>query len=127
MGNRRKALITGSSRGIGAAIAKRLALDGVEIVFHGNQNPAAAETVVKEITDRGGKATFVNPRHAGIRALVPLACREGLYGAIVGRDRRPDVSDVAQWFRELAERAEARDQSKKYSGAKIALTSFCLP
>lgn len=59
MGNRRKALITGSSRGIGAAIAKRLALDGVEIVVHGNQNPAAAETVVKEITDRGGKATFV--------------------------------------------------------------------
>ena len=59
MGNHRKALITGSSRGIGAAIAKRLALDGVEIVVHGNQNPAAAETVVKEITDRGGKATFV--------------------------------------------------------------------
>ena len=60
MGNSRKALITGSSRGIGAAIAKRLALDGVEIVVvHGNQNPTAAETVVKEITDRGGKATFV--------------------------------------------------------------------
>jgi 3-oxoacyl-[acyl-carrier protein] reductase len=59
MGNRRKALVTGSSRGIGAAIAKRLSSDGIEIVVHGNQNPAAAETVVEEIKNLGGKATFV--------------------------------------------------------------------
>jgi 3-oxoacyl-[acyl-carrier protein] reductase len=59
MDNPRKALVTGSSRGIGAAIARRLALEGVEIIVHGNQNAAAAQTVVREIKDDGGVATFV--------------------------------------------------------------------
>ena len=59
MGNRREALITGSSRGIGAAIAKRFALDGVEgIVVHGNQNPAAAGQSLKKSQIGVGKATF---------------------------------------------------------------------
>ena len=59
MVNHKKALVTGSSRGIGSAIAKRLALDGIEVVVHGNQNAEAAEGVVKEIVGTGGKASFV--------------------------------------------------------------------
>ena len=50
------ALITGASRGIGAAIAKSLANDGHSISINYNNHKADADKVVKEIKDIGGKA-----------------------------------------------------------------------
>lgn len=52
----RVAVVTGGSRGIGRAIAGRLAADGqaVAIVYAGNQTEA--ESAVAEISDRGGQA-----------------------------------------------------------------------
>jgi NAD(P)-dependent dehydrogenase (short-subunit alcohol dehydrogenase family) len=44
----KRALVTGSSRGIGVAIAKALAREGVKVVVHG-RNTAAAEAVAAEI------------------------------------------------------------------------------
>ncbi|MEV6223718.1 SDR family NAD(P)-dependent oxidoreductase [Nocardia fluminea] len=43
------ALITGASRGIGRAIAERLARDGVLVAVHFGHNDAAAEEVVAGI------------------------------------------------------------------------------
>jgi 3-oxoacyl-[acyl-carrier protein] reductase len=50
------ALVTGASRGIGAAIAKELASAGATVVVNYASSPDAAEAVVAEITAAGGKA-----------------------------------------------------------------------
>src|SRR4029077_20266613 len=43
-------------RGIGAAIAMRLAAEGAAVIVNYSASPARAEKVVKEIRDAGGKA-----------------------------------------------------------------------
>ncbi len=55
----KRALITGSSTGIGAAVARELARLGVAVAVHGNKNAAAAEAVATEIRGAGGKAVVV--------------------------------------------------------------------
>jgi NAD(P)-dependent dehydrogenase (short-subunit alcohol dehydrogenase family) len=53
------ALVTGGSRSIGAAIAKRLAADGAAVALTYSASPAKAEAVVAEIEAKGGTALAI--------------------------------------------------------------------
>jgi 3-oxoacyl-[acyl-carrier protein] reductase len=53
------ALVTGGSKGIGAAIAKALAAEGASVVVNYASSKEGADRVVKEITAKGGKAIAV--------------------------------------------------------------------
>jgi 3-oxoacyl-[acyl-carrier protein] reductase len=52
----RVALVTGSSRGLGSEIARRLAADGHAVAVNDSQGGPAADAVAGEIRDRGGVA-----------------------------------------------------------------------
>ena len=54
------AIITGGSRGIGRAVAKRLARDGFSVIVNYASNPSQAEAAVTEIKSAGGEAIALN-------------------------------------------------------------------
>jgi 3-oxoacyl-[acyl-carrier protein] reductase len=55
----RVAIVTGGSRGIGAATAGRLAADGARVVLNYSHTAAAADEVVRQIRNAGGEAISV--------------------------------------------------------------------
>jgi len=63
------ALVTGSSRGIGRAVASRLARDGALVVVHYATGAADAEAVVREIEGEGGQAFTVGADIGSVPAI----------------------------------------------------------
>ncbi|WJH40867.1 SDR family oxidoreductase [Aliirhizobium terrae] len=81
----RVAIVTGASKGIGRAIALRLARDGMAVVVNYSSSKDAADEVVAEIESSGGKAVAVRAdigTSSGVSALFDAA-EENFGGADV--------------------------------------------
>jgi 3-oxoacyl-[acyl-carrier protein] reductase len=67
------ALVTGASKGIGAAIARELAARGATVAVNYSSSQAAAEKIVAEIKAAGGKAVAIQANVADPASAGPLA------------------------------------------------------
>ncbi|MGH7872228.1 MAG: SDR family NAD(P)-dependent oxidoreductase, partial [Candidatus Binatia bacterium] len=63
------ALVTGGSRGLGAAIAKRLAQDGAVVALTYTSSPQKAEDVVRRIESLGGRSLAIRADSADALAV----------------------------------------------------------
>jgi 3-oxoacyl-[acyl-carrier protein] reductase len=105
MNSERTVLVTGSSRGIGRAIALRLARDGFDIVVHGRRPTEAAQAVCGEVSalgrsagllcfdvaDRAAAKTAIEDHIEAHGAFYGLVCnagivRDGAFPALSGED-----------------------------------------
>ena len=100
--NQGRVFVSGSSRGIGRAIALRLARDGFSVTVHCRSKQAEAERVVAEIVAAGGEADF----------LMFDVCDRALAGALLEQD----VADKGAYYGVVCNAGISRD------GAFPALT-----
>jgi NAD(P)-dependent dehydrogenase (short-subunit alcohol dehydrogenase family) len=107
---RRAALVTGAGSGIGAAAARALAADGVDVALAGRRREPL-EAVAGEIADAGGRAVVIAAditREAEARQVVAAAVQAlgGLHVLVnnagaIRRGRRLHELDVATWDAQL--------------------------
>ena len=80
----KRALVTGGSRGIGAAIARQLAADGADVAITYEKSADKAEAVAAEIRATGRKAVVIQADAGSIEG--PKAAVEGAVSGLGGLD-----------------------------------------
>ena len=85
--NRRRVLVTGASRGIGAACAVRLGLSGFHVCVHYHTSADKAERIAEQIKSHGGQADClqfdVSQREQTIPALEQTVAKHGAFYGVV--------------------------------------------
>ena len=98
--NRKSAIVTGASRGIGQAIAQRLAADGFAVIVNYAGDEAAAQATVDAICAAGGQARAVQAdvsRAADVAALFDAAKRQfGRVDVVVSNGGVMKTAPIAQ-------------------------------
>jgi 3-oxoacyl-[acyl-carrier protein] reductase len=104
------ALVTGGSRGIGAAIARRLAADGAGVVVNYATNQAAADEVVRSILKSNGKAVAMRADLSDLEQIAPLI------DSTIGQFGRLDilVNNAAMSERRPLEQIDPENYAKQF-------------
>ena len=118
--DKKKALITGSSRGIGRAIAIALAEDGFEVILHCAGNVAKAEEAKAQIEEKGGVVRILQADLCDLDAARTLAEQAGPVDVLVLNASL----QIRKPWQEITQEEYVRQMSCNFASSLLLIQAF---